>query len=233
MKTRIALAALAVASGSALASFDAQWDSLAGVNDSIHIDNTGTGGSINQNFNAGQWTWHYVGAGDRGGGQFSGGSFATFCIELQNIGNGPHTFDVNAIHNAPNPSPGVGGPQYDLADEAEVNAVVAAAIALGWINADLSHGTGTNQQLAAIQGMIWQVVLDDAVVTAANAGVGLQMSALQAQISLNPNATVQYLAAMTSLDSQDQLFIVPLPTAAFAGLMTLVGLVGVKRLRRG
>ena len=35
-----------------------------------------------------------------------------------------------------------------------------------------------------------------------------------------------------SPETQDQLFIVPLPTAAFAGLMTLAGIGGIKRLRR-
>lgn len=233
MKKSIAIAALAATSGAALAGFDAQWTNLYGVNNAIRIDNTGTGGSINQTFNAGHFEFTYTDVGgDRGIGQFAGGTFRTFCIELQQIGAGSQSYDIDAIHNAPNPSPGAGGPQYDMADEAEVNGVMAAAISLGWINEDLSLASATNHQLAAIQGMIWKVVLDDAVVTGENAGVAAQMAILEAAYLSDPFATVDNLRAMTNADSQDQLFIVPVPTAALAGLMTLGGIAGVGRMRR-
>ena len=228
----LTVTAVAVSSGFAMAGFDAQFMGIHGVNNAIHIDNTGTGGSTNQTFNAGHFNFVYTDmGGQRGGGQFSGGSFSTFCIELQEIANGSNSYDVTQINNAPNPAPGEGGPQYDSADASEVNAVVAAAIRLGWLNADLSLAAATAHQLAAIQGQIWTVVLDDAVVTAANAGVGVQMAALQAEIANDPTARVHGLGAMVNAGSQDQLFIVPLPTAAFAGLMTLGGIAGFKRLR--
>jgi len=79
--------------------------------------------------------------------------------------------------------------------------------------------------------MIWKVVLDEAVVTG-NGSVATEMAALQVEIDMDPSATVSGLVAMLNADSQDQLFIVPLPTAAFAGLMMLGGLAGAKRLRR-
>ena len=232
MKSRIAMIALVCASGSALAGFDADFLFLQGVNNSIRIDNTGTGGSINDTFNAGQFMFEYTDVGgDRGLGQFAGGTFGTFCIELQQVAPGSTTYDIANVRNAPNPQPGLGG-AYDAADEAEVEAVVAAAMRLGWLNSDLSNAGASNAQLAAIQGMIWKAVLDEAVVSAEDASVATQMTALQDEIDNDPSASVADLRAMVSADSQDQLFIVPLPTAALAGLITLAGIGGVKRLRR-
>ena len=40
------------------------------------------------------------------------------------------------------------------------------------------------------------------------------------------------MKAMLNATTQDQLFIVPLPTAAFAGLLTLGGLGAFSRIRR-
>ena len=235
MKSRLFIASVVVSAscGLTLAGFDADYTGMTGVADSININNTGSGGFINLDFAAGHNNFVYTDVGGmRGNGQFSGGSFSTFCLELQNTLSGSRSYDVTDIQNAPNPSPGNGGPQYDLADEAEVHAVVAAAIRLGWINSDLSAGAGaTNTRLAAVQGMLWKVVLDEAVVTG-NGTVGTAMGELQTEIDLDPSATVAGLKAMLNADSQDQLFVVPLPTAAFAGLLTLGGLAGVKRMRR-
>ena len=231
-KAMIMSVMLASATGVAVAGFDAEFTGLTGVANAININNTGTGGFINFDFDAGHNNFDCVGGGDRGAGQFAGGSFSTFCIELQNTLTGTRSYDVTGIQNSPNPSPGNGGPQYDSADEAEVHAVVAAAIRLGWINSDLSAGANaTNVRLAAIQGQIWKVVLDLAVVTG-NGTVGSEMAALQSEIDNDPSATVAGLRAMLNADTQDQLFVVPLPTAALAGLLTLGGLAGVKRLRR-
>ncbi len=224
---------MAAASGIASASFEAQYTGRTGVDGAIHIDNTATGGVINQNFGAGHLGFEYTDVGgERGGGQFSGGTFSTFCIELQNIQNGPKTYETTAIRNAPNPSPGAGGPQYDAADESEVHAVVAAAIRLGWPEADLSAGADANNtRLAAIQGQIWKVLFDEAVVTG-NGAVGTEMAVLAAEVAVDPTARVTNMKAMLNVNTQDQLFIVPLPTAAFAGLLTLGGIGGISRIRR-
>lgn len=232
--TPLIVAALAVSAGSAFADFEAEYVGIHGLG-TVHIDNTASGGSINHDFAAGQLEFAYTNSandgGQRGNGQFASGSFNTFCIELQNIAPGAHVYDVDSISNGPNPAPGAGGPAYDSADEAEVNAVVAAAIRLGWINADLSRNAGTDVQMAAIQGQIWKVVLDNSVVTG-NFVVGTEMAVLAAEVANDPTATVPLLRAMLNADSQDQLYIVPLPTAAFAGLITLGGLGGISRLRR-
>ena len=232
MKTGAVALAIVLASGTAMAGFEADFLSIQGKNNAIRIDNTGSGGLINDTFNAGHFLFEYTDVGgDRGQGQFKSGTFATFCIELQGIDNGPQAYDITRIRNAPDPQPGLGG-AYDAADEAEVEAVIAAAIRLGWINSDLSLAGADDNQLAAIQGQIWKVVLDDAVVTGELTNVAIAMSALQAEIANDPTATVSDLKAMVSPDTQDQLFIVPLPTAAFAGLLTLAGIGGYKRLNR-
>ena len=58
------------------------------------------------------------------------------------------------------------------------------------------------------------------------------MEDLEAEIALDPNATMPNLRAMLNADTQDQLYIIPLPTAVFAGLLTLGGMGGYSRMRR-
>jgi hypothetical protein len=230
--TAMMISGIIAASGIAFADFEATHIGLTGVTDGVHINN---GGFVNQDFDAGHLEFEYTNGvgdgGERGGGQFSGGSFSSFCIELQQISSGPRSYAVDSIRNGPNPASGAGVPAYDAADEAEVNAVVAAAIRLGWINNDLSAASASNTQLAAVQGQIWKMVLDNSVVTG-NGAVAIEMAVLQAEIANDPFAVVRNLNAMLNADTQDQLFIVPLPTAAFAGLFTMVGLGGLSRIRR-
>ena len=232
--TVVTAALLTAMSSMAYADFEATYVGLTG-NGSVHIDNTGSGGFINQDFNAGHLEFTYTNSvtdgGERGDGQYASGSFRGFCLELQNVKLGAYSYEVDSISNAPNPAPGAGGPAYDAADEAEVNAVIAAAVRKGWINADLSANAATNVQLSAIQGQIWKVVFDNSVVTG-NGAVATEMGSLQAEIALDPTATVTGLFAMLNAETQDQLFIVPLPTALFAGMLTLAGLGGISRVRR-
>jgi len=233
--TAIVTAALAFSSGIAMADFKAAFTQITGVSGAIHVDNTATGGLVNSDFGAGHFGFNYADTdGDRGNGQFSGGSFNTFCIELQAIAGGVHEYSVDKISNGPNPAPGAGGPAYDAADEAEVMAVVSAAVAMGWINSDLSAASATDEQLAGIQGMIWKMVLDEAVVEAAagQTDVATAMADIQDYLDNNTWGTMSNLRAMLNADTQDQLFIVPLPTAAFAGLITLGGVAGFSRIRR-
>ncbi len=224
--TKMAMVALiAGTSGAALASdFSAEFVGRHGVIGGVTVDGAAQ--------NAGSWGFEYTSAipGDAAG-QFATTRFFTFCIELQPISGGDVAYDIGDISSAPNPVSSNGGVPYGEADSREVQAVVAAAMRLDWINSDLSANTATDSQLAAIQGMIWSVLFDGSTV----AGVGdvaTWMSALAAETALDPTARIYRMRAMTSMDSQDQLYIVPLPPAAFAGLATLGAIAGVARIRR-
>lgn len=166
-------------------------------------------------------------------GQFQNQTFQTFCIELQNVSTGQRDWHVIDIADAPNP----GVPNaYGAAIEGQVNAIVAAAIRLGWIAGDLSGAT--SDQATAIQGGIWAAIGAGGANIASNAVDGDDTlvdplwALLHASYLTDTSATVSGLRAMTAPGSQDMLYVVPLPPAAFAGLATLVGIAGVSRLRR-
>ncbi|CAN0586274.1 unnamed protein product, partial [Laminaria digitata] len=207
--------AVVLASGAAHADFVADFNSVTGINGGVQING--------QNQNAGHYNWTYDGAPEPSGqaaGQFQSGSFSTFCIELQGAGqNGQYT--VTDIRNAPNPTTSNSGP-YDLTDELEVKRVIAAAQGLGWLNFDLSSNGATNAQLAAVQAMVWRAVLDDSIVDISNSNIQDAADDLQDWLNDANNAGIyaKGLRAMVSATSQDQLFVVPVPTAAFAGLVT-------------
>jgi len=225
MKMKITTLAVVLASGAAQAGFVADFNGVTGINNGVQIN------GVTQN--AGHYNWTYDGAPESpAAGQFQSGSFSSFCIELQGVGqNRPYT--VTDIRNGPNPSTSNSGP-YDIADELEVKRVIAAAQGLGWLNYDLSSNGATNAQLAAIQAKIWEAVLDDSTVTVSNASIQTAVTQIENWLADANNAGIyaRGLRAMVSATSQDQLFVLPVPTAAFAGLFTLGGLAGVKRLRR-
>jgi hypothetical protein len=259
--TVLSAAAIALSSGMAMAEFDAAYSfadselrgaaiKIVWASDGSYTDSD-TGDTVNYSagdligtYSAGLLAYDYVngtdGSDDNGNGQFESGQFSTFCIELQGIRSGPYTYNVDDISNGPNPEPDgtptndpyVSGPAYDAADQAEVEAVIAAAVSLGWINKDLSKAGATTDQLAAIQGLIWSRLFDDTVVTGNLNPVRDAMEDLEAEIALDPNATMPNLRAMLNADTQDQLYIIPLPTAVFAGLLTLGGMGGYSRMRR-
>lgn len=224
--TMTAVLAIAGASGLAVASdFSAEFVGRIGVADAVTIDGV--------HHAAGQWGFEYTSARPSDtAGQFSGNRFYTFCIELQDINNGSTDYDLGEISDAPNPVSSNGGVPYGEADMQEVNAVVAAAVRMDWINGDLSRVAGTSpEQLAAIQGAIWAVLFDGMTVEGVG-GVATWMDTLMAEAASDPTARVSGMLAMSSADSQDQLFIVPLPPAAFAGLLTLGGIAAASRIRR-
>lgn len=261
--TVISIAAIVASSSMAMADFDARYNHADSriVGQSIKIVWAAAGTHIDQtsglevahaandligNFSAGHLAYDYTngtdGSADGGHGQYESGQFSGFCIELQSIQGGNHTYTVDQISNAPNPDgptgdpmndPLFGGPAYDAADQAEVEAVIAAAVRKGWLNNDLSAtGSVTDTQLAAIQGLIWSRLFDNTIVTGRDAGVAAAMAVLETEVALDTTATMPNLRAMMNADTQDQLYVIPLPTAVYAGLLTLGGLAGFSRIRR-
>ncbi|MFK7883232.1 MAG: VPLPA-CTERM sorting domain-containing protein [Phycisphaerales bacterium] len=224
--SKMALLALAASAGAATAAdFMAEFEDIHGRNQSILIDGVAQ--------NAGHMEYTYSGPIPTNAvGQFRNNTFFTFCIELQQVSRNPEPWDIRSISDAPNPASSNGGMPYGSSDEQEVHAVMAAAISLGWLNSDLSLGTASQNELAAIQGMIWKVLFDGSTVEGNTGGVIASMATLEAAAAADPNARVQNLRAMSNPDAQDQLYIVPLPTAALAGLAMLGGLAGARLRRR-
>ncbi len=232
MKTGTGIIAIALLSGSALAGFDATQTIPAVTGQGTfaitgtYLDGTYEGGHNNFAFDS------FDSPSDKGLGQFSGGAFSSFCIELYPISSSTIHYDVVDLSSAPNPS-GAPGYDYNAADAAALNEVIAAAISLDWINADLSAGSASsNVRLSAIQGLIWSKLFAPrgGSVAANDASVAAAMSTLDSNIVMG--AHVAGLRAMVSADTQDQLFVVPLPPAAYAGLAMLGGIAGIKRMRR-
>lgn len=207
LSTAIVLSAL---SSTLLAGdFEAEFAGRSGPGGIVHIDNTASGGTYSGDVGAGHMNFDYTDVdGLRGTGQFESGRFRTFCIELQNVLNNSRMYDITEIADGPNPVAGNGEGNYDLADETEVHAVVAAAIRLGWINPDLSStDITTDTLLSAIQVAIWQVLLDNSVVTANVPAISLEVAVLVAEAATDPTARVAGLRAMSNPDTQDMLFV--------------------------
>jgi hypothetical protein len=177
-------------------------------------------------------------AAGKAAGQFvgnEGGRFVTFCIELeQTAQSSMRDYTITSLALAPTPSGGQFNPNapgpYGSAVAVRINEVVAAAVSQGWINSDLSLGTANTNQLIGIQAAIWDAIYGPNVVTVSIEAAQTAMITLTD--TYGSGARVKGLAAAISANSQDILYVVPLPPAAFAGLATLFGVAGVARLRR-
>ncbi len=168
-----------------------------------------------------------------GGGQFASGSFATFCIQVgQNAAAG--TYKIFDLADAPLP-----GDAYGAAIAHRIGIAVRAGIDAGWIASDLSLLTSGNtttdqRRMATIQAAIWEAIYDTGSFdrTGGNVVTNATLGGFWDLLDFNNNGVVAGLRAIVHPNGQDQLYIVPLPPAAFAGLATLVGVAGVARLRR-
>lgn len=219
-------AVMAMSSGVALASdFRAEYGGFQSggfyrVSVAGFVDNT-RAGYLGINYEAG--------SPRPGVGQFKNASFKSFCIDLQNNLPGMRDWHIVDIADAPSP-----GTPYGADRSNAVQAIVAAAIRLNWIQGDL---TGANDvRAAALQAGIWAALVDGNIsladVSSNSQVVEDAWEELFDEYSLNTNARVANLRAMVTEGSQDMLYVVPLPPAALAGIATLCGLAGVSRLRR-
>lgn len=234
MKSTICMAALVAATTglAAAADFQAARSGFNGAS-GITVGSLGTfsGGLIEFTYGVGG------SAAGKAAGQFvgnEGDKFVTFCIELdQNASQNMLGYSIVNLASAPNPATGSSNPNapatYGNAIAGRINEVVAAAISIGWINADLSLASASTAQLAATQAAIWDAIYGPGVVTVSGS-VSTALTDLLNNVVAG--ARVKGLRAMVSNRSQDMLYVVPLPPAAFAGLATLVGVAGVARLRR-
>lgn len=176
-----------------------------------------------------------------------------FCIELGQVTNtGSHTYEVKDLDEAPNPGGGgPGGTTYSSVVVARLNEVVARAYLSGWITSALQIAGGvTNAQVAGIQLAIWEAIWETEGATldlttgtsyenSGNSAARTAANTLLAGYNNGGRLTVNGLVALTNGSYQDQIAIlgddfavVPLPTAAWAGLGLLGVAVGVRRLRK-
>jgi hypothetical protein len=228
MKNIVCMATIiAASSGAALAAdFRAAWTGIQAGSTNV------TAAGFVSNLQGGYMDFNHDGASRGSGiGQFQNQTFQTFCIELQGVSTSQRDWNVVDVAAAPNP----GVPNsYGAAIAGRINAIVAAAIRLGWIAGDLSGAT--TDQATTIQAGIWAAIgSDNATIDAGDVSgpaINTLWATLFAEYSDDTTALVSGLRAMTAPGSQDMLYVVPLPPAAFAGLATLVGIAGVSRLRR-
>ena len=131
-------------------------------------------------------------------------------------------------------TPDSAGDNYGQLRADAVVEVIAKAIDLGWIDTNLQRVSGaTTDQMSAIQAAIWGALFGSTA-SSGDSGTNTAIGQLGTQ-SLN-NATYNLmksrLRAAVADGEQDQLYIVPLPTSALAGLGMLGGIAGVRTIRR-
>lgn len=185
------------------------------------------------------------------------GAFRTFCIEInqQVLGSGQTaTYNIVDLSEAPNPGLPGSGDTFSTTVVDRIHAVLRAAMNLDWIDGKLQGDTGsTNITQAAIQLAIWESIWENQNTTVASLtlasgdsratidsesaavhnALGTLFAAASALMLQNGNDYhIDGLKALTNSTYQDQLVVVPLPPAAWAGLGLLGLTFGVHRLRK-
>jgi hypothetical protein len=223
MKTSIAMLALCVTTAVAAAdTVDATYNGVAGGSDAMQLR---VGGGT---YYAGHMN-HTINSGNR-----AGESFATFCIDFDEGArrNRNMTYQIVDIADAPMPGTPYG---QEIADR--INAVVANAAALGWIDNRLQADTEQTDYLAkmgAIQAAIWEAFGSPVKVDHRRTTNSLEnyYGILTDDGTFDDSLRLNGLRAMVADGQQDMLYVVPLPPAAFAGLGMLGGIAGVRTIRR-
>ena len=171
---------------------------------------------------------HEITSGARDGERFS-----SFCIDLGEYANtSGATYEIVDLADAPAP-----GVPYGQAVADQINAVVANAVAKGWIDSRLQADTtqtGYVAKMGAIQAAIWEAIGGDVQVNSSRTSDALAYYYFQLMNgqSFDDSLRVSGLKAMVAAGQQDMLYVVPLPPAAMAGLGLLAGMGGVRALRR-
>lgn len=172
---------------------------------------------------------HTITSGDR-----AGETFNTFCIELGEFAsNGTATYDIIDLADAPNP-----GAHYGQTIADTVSAIVANAYAMGWIDSKLqATDAGASDYLAkmgAIQAAIWEALGNPVDINSGSttSAVRDQYNTLMSVSNFDGSRRMAGLRAVVAQGQQDQLFVVPLPSGALAGLGMLGGIAGIRSARR-
>lgn len=123
----------------------------------------------------------------------------------------------------------------EIADR--INAVVANAVALGWIDRRLQADTEQADHLGkmgAIQAAIWEAFGSPVNIDHKRTDKKLEdyHAVLTDSSTFNRDLRLSGLRAMVAEGQQDMLYVVPLPPGALAGLGLLGGIAGVRTVRR-
>jgi hypothetical protein len=223
MKMGIAMTLVcAAATGMAIAdTVDVRYTGIAGGTNASHLrveGGTYYAGHMNHEFTS----------GDR-----AGQTFATFCIDFQeNANTSGATYEIIEIADAPMP-----GTPYGQTVADRINAVVANAAALGWIDNHLQADTEQTDYLAkmgAIQAAVWEAFGSDIDVDNSRTTNSLESyyNILTDDNTFDDSLRLRNLKAIVAEGQQDMLYVVPLPPAAFAGLGMLGGIAGFRTIRR-
>lgn len=220
--------------GIAIAMVCASAASIASA-DSIDVRYTGiAGGSSAMQLKVGSGTY-YAGHMNH---QFTSGSnagdrFSSFCIDFSERANtSGATYQIVDIADAPMP-----GTPYGQVIAGKINAVVANAAALGWIDNRLQADTEQSDYLAkmgAIQAAVWEAFGSDVKIGSSRTSNALEnyYNILMDDNSFDSSLRLNGLKAIVAEGQQDMLYVVPLPPAAFAGLGMLGGIAGIRTIRR-
>ncbi len=166
-------------------------------------------------------------------GPNAGSSFATFCVEIQqNVASGPTEYNIVDLTDARIP-----GPTLTQAQADGINAVVANAVALGWIDGRLQADEGQTDfvgRMAAIQAAIWEAMdLDvDLSDPATSDATRDAYAVLLDGATFDPTLRLAGLQALANPDGQDMLYVVPLPPGVWAGGGMLAVGFGLRTARR-
>ncbi|PCI09666.1 hypothetical protein COB72_05910 [bacterium] len=223
MKNTIAIAFVCAAtSGIAMAdTVDVRYTGVAGGSSASHLrveGGTYYAGHMNHEFTSGSRV---------------GETFATFCIDFAEHANtSGATYQIIDIADAPMP-----GTPYGQAIADRINAVVANAAALGWIDSRLqadTEQTDYTAKMGAIQAAVWEafgsnIEINDSRTYNSLANYYNILTDVQ---TFDSSLRLQGLKAIVAGGQQDMLYVVPLPPAAFAGLGLLGGIAGVRTIRR-
>ena len=218
----VSAAGLCLAAGAAGAgTVDLNYTGVAGGTSAMHLRVAGV------TYYAGHMT-HVFTSGAR-----SGQVYNTFCIDVAEAATpGSATYQIIRLEDAPVP-----GAPYGAAKAAAVSDVVANAVALGWIDANLqadSSQVGYLGKMGAIQAAIWAALGFDVQVGASQTSSSLKtyFSQLSTAMANNAQMSLEGLRAIAAPGQQDMLYIVPLPPAAMAGAGLLAFGLGVRTIRR-
>lgn len=212
----------ASATGMAMAdSVDVRYTGIAGGSSASHLrveGGTYYAGHMNHEFTS---------------GSRAGDSFASFCIDFAESANtSGATYQIVDIADAPMP-----GTPYGQTISDRINAVVANAAELGWIDSRLQADTNQTDYLAkmgAIQAAVWEAFGSDVQIDSSRTSNSLASyyNILMDTQTFDNSLRLRNLKAIVANNQQDMLYVVPLPSAAMAGLGLLGGIAGVRTVRR-